>query len=198
MHPAAYQFVQDASRGFANDSLHVLEFGSYNVNGSVRPLFPNAQWVGVDLRPGPCVDIVADAATFSFPGRFDLVICCEAFEHTENWREIVANAARLLKPGGRFIGTAAGPLRAPHGCNGGPFDPASGETYGNIEPGALRSTLKDYFPVVDVDVLADDVRWLATKGDEGEWRCVGCGRWWDEGDRVTGEEAKDSECPECL
>ena len=163
MHSAAYEYVRQESKCFANEPIHVLEFGSYNVNGSVRPIFPAARWVGVDIRPGPCVDVVADAATFVDTKIYDLVISCEAFEHTIRWPEIVANAARLLKPGGRFIGTAAGPLRSPHGCNGGPFDPESGETYANIEPEMLRAELSKYFGTVKVDVLADDVRWSCVK-----------------------------------
>lgn len=162
MHPAAYKFVQDRTKSVSEDSIKVLEFGSYNVNGSVRGLFPNATWLGVDVRPGPCVDVVADAATYEGElGSFDLVICCEVFEHTEAWLGIVANAARHLKPGGKFVGTAAGPLRAPHGCNGGPFDPSSGETYANISASELGRALSAYFDAVEVDVKADDVRWVA-------------------------------------
>lgn len=163
MHPAAYQFVQDRAKSVSESSIKVLEFGSYNVNGSVRELFPNATWLGVDSRRGPCVDVVADAATYEGELKsFDLVICCEVFEHTFVWPDIVKNAARHLKPGGLFIGTAAGPGRAPHGCNGGPFVEGVGEVYANVDPQALWQTLALYFVRHEVDVLRDDVRWIAS------------------------------------
>ena len=37
----------------------VLECGSYNVNGSVRGLFAAREYVGLDWRPGPGVDVVS-------------------------------------------------------------------------------------------------------------------------------------------
>lgn len=157
MHPEAREFIANARR-----ELSILEIGSFNVNGGIRDLFAGWDYLGIDLEAGPGVDIVADGATFETPKRFDVVASCEAFEHTENWREIVANAHRLLKPGGLFIGTAAGPGRAPHNCDGNPAD--GSEFYANVEPGELLSVLNAAgFREVVVDVAGNDVRWTARK-----------------------------------
>ena len=52
----------------------VLECGSYNVNGSVRGLFVAREYVGLDWRPGPGVDVVSLVHEYQ-PGRkFDTVI----------------------------------------------------------------------------------------------------------------------------
>jgi len=48
----------------------VLEVGSYDVNGSVRPLFKNRQrfpsYTGIDMREGPGVDMVGVASDLPF------------------------------------------------------------------------------------------------------------------------------------
>ena len=44
----------------------VLEVGSRDVNGSVRQFFDGGEYVGVDWRPGPCVDLVLLAHEMAF------------------------------------------------------------------------------------------------------------------------------------
>jgi SAM-dependent methyltransferase len=82
----------------------ILDLGSYDVNGSYRPLFqcPDWKYEGADLQPGPNVDIVlADPYSWSFrDNSFNVIISGQAFEHFEffwlTWKEM----ARVLKPGG--------------------------------------------------------------------------------------------------
>lgn len=158
MHPEAFDFVRRQL-----GQLAVLEFGSLNVNGTVRDLFPHWNHLGVDLRPGPGVDVVADAGAFDTPQRFDVVVSCEAFEHAANWPAIVANAFRLLKPGGLFVGTAAGPGRAAHKCDGTPLTDGS-EHYANVTPAELRPQLAVVgFVEVHVELRGTDVRWCGRK-----------------------------------
>ena len=86
------------SEAFVVDS--VLECGSYNVNGSVRDLFTAREYVGLDWRPGPGVDVVSLVHEYQ-PGRmFDTVISTEMLEHDPHWRESVARMIELVKPGG--------------------------------------------------------------------------------------------------
>ena len=83
-----------------------LEIGSYDVNGSVRPLvavLKPREYIGVDLRPGPGVDVVCDACSGALAdryGRFDIVIATETLEHVQSWprfvREMKAPALYLL------------------------------------------------------------------------------------------------------
>lgn len=63
---------------------NVLEIGSLNVNGSVRECFSDAhQYIGIDARPGPGVDEVANAHEIGgmFAAPFNTIVCMEMLEH---------------------------------------------------------------------------------------------------------------------
>lgn len=123
----------------------VLEFGSRNINGSVRYLAPYADWLGVDLVAGDGVDIVGDVTTVALGwGDWDVVVCCEVLEHVDDdtARAVVENAERHLLPGGLFIATMAGRNRAPHSAiDGGPVRP--GEFYRNVTVDMLTAWIDD-------------------------------------------------------
>lgn len=111
MHESVMSWVA----GFANDradslwDLDVLEVGSYNVNGSVRPLFDAKTYVGVDVAAGPGVDRVADACDLPFDDKaFDLVVSTEMLEHCERPWLAVAEMHRVLVPGGVLLLTCRG------------------------------------------------------------------------------------------
>jgi SAM-dependent methyltransferase len=130
MHDAALAFY---TRQLADlDPLDVVEFGSCNMNGSARDAYPQAKsWLGIDIQPGPGVDIVADAATWDTDQRFDVCICAEAFEHTPAWRDIIATAHRVLRDGGLFLASCATNRRPPHSAvDGGAL--RAGEYYANV------------------------------------------------------------------
>ncbi len=50
------------------------EFGSFNVNGTVRILFDCDHYVGIDWIAGPCVDVVSLAHEVNFQYQFDTII----------------------------------------------------------------------------------------------------------------------------
>ena len=132
MHPQAYDFVKEWA---PPHEVSVLEIGSCDVNGEVRHLF-RGTYTGLDIAPGPGVDIVANAADYVPEEQYDVVVCTEVLEHTPQWREIVANIGNnMLKPAGVLILTCAGPGRAPHSARGGIFDPD--EFYENVSPDDL-------------------------------------------------------------
>lgn len=86
----------------------VLEVGSYDVNGSVRPYVqPHcATYLGIDMRNGPGVDKVCNVSSLvsSFgKGFVDILITAEMLEHVEDWRAAVFNMKAALKPGGILI-----------------------------------------------------------------------------------------------
>lgn len=94
----------------------VLEVGSYNVNGSVRALFPpHTQYFGVDLTEGPGVDLVYDGTTLELGRKFDLVLASEVFEHDINWQNTFLNMVRHTRKGGIVVFTCASTGRPEHG-----------------------------------------------------------------------------------
>jgi cephalosporin hydroxylase len=97
------------------ERLRVLDLGSYDVNGSYRPLFTQPNWTyeGADMGPGPNVDhVLQDPYRWALPeASYDVVVTGQAFEHIQffwlTWREM----ARVLKPGGLIFLLA--PSRGP-------------------------------------------------------------------------------------
>ncbi len=93
----------------------VIEVGSYDMNGSMRPVaiaWNPAEYVGVDMAPGPGVDLVCDAddVVEKFgKERFDVVISTETIEHVRNWRKVISNLKQLCAPGGVILVTTCMP-----------------------------------------------------------------------------------------
>lgn len=112
------QFVNTAARHMSADwhGRAVLEIGSANVNGTIRPFFAGSQYTGVDLSPGPDVDLVASGDQVDLPSdSIDLAISCECFEHNPKWRETFLNMCRMTRPGGIVLVTCATRGRHEHG-----------------------------------------------------------------------------------
>lgn len=99
---------------FLNKS--VLEIGSLDINGSVRTLFKNCNYLGVDLETGPGVDYVGQGQELTFPSNYyDTVISTECFEHNPFWIETFTNMIRMCKHSGLIIMTCATTGRPEHG-----------------------------------------------------------------------------------
>ena len=160
MHPAVAEWVAAHA---PDGPVTVLDIGGRDINGTVRHLFhPDSVWTVIDLRPGPNVDVVADFTTYTHPTEVDVVVCCEVFEHTLVWPQLVAAAAKALKPGGRFLCTCAGPGRAPHsGVDGNEVKP--GEHYANVSAQELAPVLALHFDEFDTNVAGLDLRAWATR-----------------------------------
>lgn len=141
MHPQAYEWVAAHARRLEPPA-SVLDLGGRDINGSVRALFGSAQvYTVVDVQPGEGVDIVVDASVWTPDREYDLVVCCETFEHTAAWPAICVTAFKALRPGGWAIFTMAGPGRPQHSAIDGGWTLHPGEHYANIKPERLRGVL---------------------------------------------------------
>jgi SAM-dependent methyltransferase len=89
----------------------VLEVGSYQVAGQeeiadLRGLFPGARYLGVDLRPGPGVDEVADVEALPYPAAsFGTVLALNTFEHVRRFWHGFDEVRRVLRPDGALLVT---------------------------------------------------------------------------------------------
>lgn len=84
-------------------SADVLEVGSRNVTGSLRDaVVHEGRWVGVDIEPGPGVDVVlSDPYSLPFEdGEFGAAIATSVFEHNEMFWLTFLEMARVVRPGG--------------------------------------------------------------------------------------------------
>ncbi len=97
------------------EQAQIYDLGSYDVNGSYRPLFERAGWKyqGIDLEAGPNVDIVLDSA-YKLPlisASADVIVSGQAFEHIKYFWLTWLEFARVIKPEGLIFLLA--PSRGP-------------------------------------------------------------------------------------
>jgi hypothetical protein len=162
-----HEAVLDYVGRFATDApISLLDIGGRSVNGTGRPLFPNAKTTVLDIRDGDDVDIVADAAVWEPNGkRWDLILCTEVFEHTPEYPAICKTAYRACRRGGRLIVTCAGPGRAQHSA----FVEAGlqeGEFYGNVTaPDLVDALMKAGWKDIAIERVGLDLRATARKAD---------------------------------
>lgn len=109
MHRSVMEWMTKTVAEHGLAELDVLEVGSQDVNGTVRPLF-TGPYLGVDIAPARGVDQVADAQDLSmFPdGMFDVVVSTEMLEHCPRPWVAVREMARVCSPGGFVVLTARG------------------------------------------------------------------------------------------
>ncbi len=87
----------------------ILEIGSYQVAGQeeiadLRSLFPGKPYVGLDVRPGPGVDLVADCQDLPHAdASVGTVIAMNTFEHVPRFWRAFDEARRVLRPDGALL-----------------------------------------------------------------------------------------------
>ncbi len=84
----------------------VLEVGSIDVNGNLRPnvtLLGPREYIGVDIEAGKGVDVVCGAEDIIDrfgTESFDAVISTEMLEHVRDWKRVISNIKNIVRPGG--------------------------------------------------------------------------------------------------
>lgn len=163
MHRAAFCYVAGAVERTPLPDGPVLEIGSRDVNGSVRPLFSGRRYIGTDIEPGDGVELVGSGADVSWPEPVAVVVTTETLEHTDDAEAICRNAYRLLMPGGVFFVTCAGMGRSPHSAIDG-WALRDGEFYRNVSEKNLRAWLSDFATVsIEENHEAGDIYATACK-----------------------------------
>jgi hypothetical protein len=110
MHASVLEFCKKVIHPDEVQGKTILEVGSAFVNGSVRPqieAMKPARYVGIDLAPGPGVDVVCPVEHLPADVDADLVVSCEMLEHAQDWKAAfrrMADAARST-----LVLTARGP-----------------------------------------------------------------------------------------
>lgn len=92
----------------------VVDIGSQNINGSYRALVPDGfQYIGVDKVDGRNVNVVmrSDYDTGLDADLADIVISGQCLEHVRNPFRLMAEIARITKPGGGIF--IAAPFQFP-------------------------------------------------------------------------------------
>jgi len=86
---------------YFNDPSRVVEFGSFNINGSIRDWCNCSDYTGVDWIAGPCVDLVCFAHEVPFePETFDTVLSASMLEHDLYWEKSLAKMVEVMKRDG--------------------------------------------------------------------------------------------------
>lgn len=117
MHPSAYQLGSTFLARNGGGGRRILEVGSANVNGSLRPLCPEgSEWVGVDRQPGPGVDVVVRSEELPawLAGHFHLVLSSSCVEHDPCFWVTFLSMLDMLVPSGLLYinAPAKGPYHA--------------------------------------------------------------------------------------
>src|SRR6266404_7467868 len=118
----------------------ILEIGSYHVEGQddgveLRNLFPGRDYTGVDMRPGPGVDCVADVENLpQATGSVGTVVSMSTFEHVRRFWKGFDEVRRVLRPDGVFVVACPFFFR----IHNYPYD------YWRFTPKAFEALLEDY------------------------------------------------------
>ncbi len=104
MHLSAYNSAKDFELKYCANlqtNAVVLDFGSYDHNGSLKPIFSRYKYIGVDIEHGPNVDLVIQGRkTPLLDNSIDVITSSSCFEHDEMFWVTFLEMCRLVKPNG--------------------------------------------------------------------------------------------------
>lgn len=112
---AFWQYVNHTYPEYLDEN--ILEVGSYDINGSVKEICSSTckQYVGVDWRPGPKVDLVCLAHDMKFENQFKAVLSASMLEHDPYYDGSVRTMCQLVRSDG-ILALSWGASRNPSHC----------------------------------------------------------------------------------
>lgn len=104
MHKTAYNHGLDFCKKYCSplgDKI-VLDVGSYDVNGTLKPIFEKAkQYIGLDQHAGPNVDITGSSHNIPLDNEtIDIIVSSSCFEHDNMFWITFKEMCRVLKRDG--------------------------------------------------------------------------------------------------
>jgi hypothetical protein len=101
-HPTQEHFFYFVKQNFPQmfSKVRVLDIGSLDINGSLRELFVDSTYIGVDLGPGENVDVVSKGHEYRNDTPFDTVVSANCLEHDMFYRKTLQNMVSLTRSGG--------------------------------------------------------------------------------------------------
>lgn len=144
MHSEAREWIVASILAHGGSAISsVLELGSQDINGSIRPFFgAGCRYVGLDVFDRPGVDWVGLAHDYPAAGwdgePFDALLSTECLEHDPHWERTLTENAALVRVGGLVALTCACYARPPHGVE---HDTPTPGYYRNLGEAELRPVL---------------------------------------------------------
>jgi len=118
MHHSAYKHAKDFYQKYCNniESKTVLDIGSCDVNGTMKPIFSKAKkYTGLDQCVGKNVDVVGSSHDLPFNDEtYDIIISSSCFEHDDMFWVTFLEMCRVLKANGLIyiLAPSSGPYHA--------------------------------------------------------------------------------------
>lgn len=104
MHYSAYVNAEKFYKKYCEENIEnkkILDVGSYDMNGSMKPIFAKGHYIGTDMDAGPNVDVVSNAHNLPFETEsFDIIISSSCFEHDDMFWMTFLEMSRIVKKGG--------------------------------------------------------------------------------------------------
>lgn len=105
MDKVCFNQVKKIVSNYNVDGLTVVDVGSKDFNGSIKPAFSSSKYIGVDIQSGKNVDVVmTDSKTIPLNNEYaNVVTCLSVLEHCNNPFALMGEMSRILKPNGIII-----------------------------------------------------------------------------------------------
>jgi len=139
----------------------VLEVGSLDINGSLRPIveiYHPYSYIGIDIINGHGVDVICDSnqiCAYFGQETFDCIIATELIEHVRDWKDTISNFKNALKSNGIILITTRSKGFHFHGY---PYD------YWRYEVKDMRAIFSDFHILaLETDKLSPGVLLKARK-----------------------------------